>query len=141
MRRRLLRMTVKPRKSAQLLRHGPMTASEQEWMTTHEAADVLGCSYHHAMALLKALDCERRKHYPTGGMYLWRRIDVVAANELQHLVSLPRTLANTKAAKPGNRSCMCCSKPFMSEGIHNRLCELCTHDAGGFTEHSLRIPQ
>jgi hypothetical protein len=30
-----------------------------------------------------------------------------------------------RAAKRQVRACMCCTKPFASEGIHNRLCDGC----------------
>lgn len=30
-----------------------------------------------------------------------------------------------QAATPRPKPCMCCGKPFKSEGIHNRLCGQC----------------
>lgn len=30
-----------------------------------------------------------------------------------------------RAEKRTRRNCMCCGTPFMSEGIHNRLCATC----------------
>lgn len=30
-------------------------------------------------------------------------------------------------AKRGRRPCMCCGRPFQSEGIHNRMCDPCRH--------------
>jgi hypothetical protein len=31
------------------------------------------------------------------------------------------------ALKRKQRPCMCCGRPFMSQGIHNRLCDSCRH--------------
>jgi hypothetical protein len=31
------------------------------------------------------------------------------------------------AAKRKKRPCMCCQREFMSQGIHNRLCDRCRH--------------
>lgn len=40
--------------------------------------------------------------------------------------ALDAAQARTDAARRrGTRSCMCCQKPFESEGIHNRLCTSC----------------
>jgi hypothetical protein len=30
-------------------------------------------------------------------------------------------------AKRGERPCLCCGRTFQSEGIHNRMCDLCRH--------------
>jgi len=29
------------------------------------------------------------------------------------------------------RACLCCGKPFLSEGAHNRLCDVCRKGGGG----------
>lgn len=36
-----------------------------------------------------------------------------------------------RQAKRGPRPCMCCARIFKSEGIHNRLCDVCRRDNQG----------
>lgn len=47
----------------------------------------------------------------------------------------PRDQPQSKAAQEVSRPpkpCMCCGKPFASQGIHNRLCGFCrTHAFSG----------
>lgn len=40
-----------------------------------------------------------------------------------------RRWTRTQDSRAGLRSCMCCERPFFSEGIHNRLCQPCVADA------------
>lgn len=35
------------------------------------------------------------------------------------------------------RPCMCCQKPFESEGIHNRMCPVCRRLDGGWNPHGV----
>ena len=42
------------------------------------------------------------------------------------------------------RPCLCCGRPFPSEGIHNRLCIRChrsTRNVGAFDVRALRMPR
>lgn len=36
-----------------------------------------------------------------------------------------------KQASARRRPCLCCRKTFLSEGPHNRLCNICRVDTGG----------
>lgn len=36
-----------------------------------------------------------------------------------------------ESRRPKQRACMCCGRPFHSEGIHNRLCDPCRHRSDG----------
>ena len=43
-----------------------------------------------------------------------------------------------QAARRVTRACMCCAKPFDSEGIHNRLCRTCRyHNSDGWNPHGI----
>ena len=41
------------------------------------------------------------------------------------------------ARKKINRPCMCCQKPFDSEGIHNRMCDVCRKAGGEYDPHAV----
>lgn len=41
------------------------------------------------------------------------------------------------ARKKITRPCLCCRKPFESEGIHNRLCAVCRHAGGAYNPHAV----
>lgn len=41
------------------------------------------------------------------------------------------------ARKRVTRPCLCCQKPFDSEGIHNRLCDVCRRQGDGPVPYSL----
>jgi hypothetical protein len=41
------------------------------------------------------------------------------------------------ASKRMIRPCLCCQKPFDSEGIHNRLCATCRHVSGEYSPHAV----
>lgn len=41
------------------------------------------------------------------------------------------------ARKRITRPCMCCQKPFESDGIHNRLCATCRHVGGEYNPHAV----
>lgn len=41
------------------------------------------------------------------------------------------------ARKRAVRPCLCCQKPFESEGIHNRLCSICRHREGSCDPYGL----
>ncbi|MBL9047841.1 MAG: hypothetical protein JNK34_11135 [Tabrizicola sp.] len=46
-------------------------------------------------------------------------------------MALDAAQARTDAArKKSVRPCMCCEKPFQSEGIHNRMCDYCRRQNG-----------
>ncbi len=36
--------------------------------------------------------------------------------------------------RPKNRNCMCCRKPFLSLGFHNRLCDRCRGSGGALSD-------
>lgn len=36
-----------------------------------------------------------------------------------------------ESRRPRERRCMCCGASFMSQGIHNRLCDPCRHRSDG----------
>jgi hypothetical protein len=38
----------------------------------------------------------------------------------------------------GKRACMCCGTTFMSEGAHNRLCDVCRKNSPGLFESPAR---
>lgn len=125
------------------------TMTEDEWISTADAAEVMDLSYNQTLTVLKAYDCGHRAK----GWRRWRRVDVFAIRDLR---------AEAKAAPPievarrrprqrrsaqvrteqsyrpqtVDRPCMCCRRPFPSEGAHNRLCDACRHD-GGLPSHSL----
>lgn len=42
-----------------------------------------------------------------------------------------RQRADDARARKTERPCMCCRKPFESEGIHNRLCDTCRRQGDG----------
>lgn len=48
-----------------------------------------------------------------------------------------RQKAADLAARKATRPCMCCGKPFESEGIHNRLCGYCRHQGGDLDPHAI----
>lgn len=98
-------------------------ADEQEWMTTVEASQVLGCSYERTRTILNKLECVRQES--KGRATLWRRGDVIAAKELAPALGSLRSREKPKAEATNLRPCLCCSRPFPSEGIHNRLCDIC----------------
>lgn len=108
---------------------------DDEWISTVEAASLLGVSYEMTRKVLKRLDCATRK-YQSGNV--WRRVDVLAARDLIPTLGPVRSGGAGKAKKSkatSLRPCMCCSRPFPSEGIHNRLCGLCRRGDG--TEYPL----
>lgn len=41
------------------------------------------------------------------------------------------------ALKRMKRPCMCCQKPFQSEGIHNRMCDYCRRQGGELVPHGV----
>lgn len=105
---------------------------DDEWISTVDASSLLGVSYEMTRNVLRLLDCATRK-YQSGN--LWRRVDVLAAKDL--IPSLGSALAERRkgyeqreSTKPNLRPCMCCERPFPSEGIHNRLCANCRHGDG-----------
>lgn len=105
-----------------------------EWISTMDAAQLLGCSYERTRTVLKRLDCTRTQTH--GRATLWRRADVLAAKQLAPALGTVRRRDKPKPAPAANlRLCMCCSVPFPSEGIHNRLCDLCRRRDG--TEHTM----
>lgn len=42
-----------------------------------------------------------------------------------------------QAARRMTRSCMCCQKPFESEGIHNRMCTFCRGQGEGLVPYAV----
>lgn len=108
-------------------------ADEQEWITTVEASQLLGCSYEKTRTVLKRFDCTRQESH--GRATMWRRADVLAAKELAPGLVIVRPREKPKLAPTNLRPCLCCSVPFPSDGIHNRLCDLCRRGDG--TEHSI----
>lgn len=102
-------------------------ATQEEWITTREAAALLGVGQVHN--ILRRFDCAVRE-YRTGNM--WRRADVEA---IRALLAEQTYTPRAKPAAVDNadrtvRPCMCCERPFPSEGIHNRLCAYCRHGDG-----------
>lgn len=53
------------------------------------------------------------------------RAQGVAVNGIAYLQPGARAASNRKGMT--ERPCMCCSKPFLSAGPHNRLCNTCRH--------------
>ncbi|WP_339745631.1 hypothetical protein [uncultured Maricaulis sp.] len=45
--------------------------------------------------------------------------------------ALTRAESLARQARRQERPCLTCAKPFMSEGIHNRMCNPCRRDAAG----------
>lgn len=110
---------------------------EEEWITTVEALRILECTYEQARTVLKRFDCAQRGSQ--GRATLWRRCDVLAAAELAKLglpKRVPRTVAPKSTTATGTlRPCMCCTRPFPSEGIHHRLCASCRQRDPGMLEY------
>ena len=45
--------------------------------------------------------------------------------------ALTRAESLERQAGRQERPCLTCAKPFMSEGVHNRMCNRCRQDAAG----------
>lgn len=103
-------------------------AVDDEWITTRDAAAFLGHSIEQARELLEQFQCGKKKERNKAR---WRRADVVALKQLRSERRGHRRVEKTE------RPCLCCSRPFPSEGIHNRLCDLCRRDAGALADHSV----
>lgn len=75
----------------------------------------------------------------------WRLVDpagrpqtAIYGNREQALTVLDAAQARTDAArKRGLRACMTCGKPFMSEGIHNRMCTPCRGQGGDWNPYGI----
>ncbi len=61
-----------------------------EWITTQEAAELLGAHVDNARKTLKAMDCETREPRSMGSPTLWRRADVLAVRALWRFRREPR---------------------------------------------------
>lgn len=54
---------------------------QDEWITTREAADLLGLSHNRAFAVLQEHECERREE--SAKLFKWRCADVLALRDLR----------------------------------------------------------
>lgn len=58
-------------------------AKQQEWITTVEAAELLGAHVDNARKALISMECETREPRSKGSVVLWRRADVLAVRDLR----------------------------------------------------------
>ena len=69
-----------------------------------------------------------RKDYAYAGYRNGERVTRHYAHEHEALFAVERL---NRSEKVTDRDCMCCGKTFKSEGVHNRLCNLCRTKTGG----------
>lgn len=83
-------------------------------------------------------------HEPrAGGVFVVRRPDGTIYGTYSTLSQAAATAGIRQkeadlAARRTTRPCMCCQKPFASEGIHNRMCGTCRpHGSDAWSPHGI----
>jgi len=53
------------------------------------------------------------------------------ASEVAAEGAADRLAREARYGRPRERPCLCCARPFRSEGVHNRLCTRCSANLAG----------